>query len=60
LIKEFYDFSITTTVIIVGVAENISELIEDHASISRAIVQIPLNRMSSIELKEIIQKWIRA
>ena len=58
LIKEFYDFSITTTVIIVGVAENISELIEDHSSIGRAIVQIPLNRMSASELKEIIQKRI--
>jgi len=58
LIKEFYDFSITTTVIIVGVAENISELIEDHSSIGRAIVQIPLNRMSASELKEIIQERI--
>jgi Cdc6-like AAA superfamily ATPase len=56
LIKEFYDFSITTTVILVGVAENISELIEDHASIDRALVEIPLNRMSDGELKEIIQK----
>ncbi|MBU6463892.1 MAG: AAA family ATPase [Bradyrhizobium sp.] len=56
LIKEFYDFTITTTVILVGVAENISELIADHASIDRAIIQIPLNRMSDNELKEIIQK----
>ncbi|MGX1164255.1 DNA-binding ferritin-like protein (Dps family)/GTPase SAR1 family protein [Bradyrhizobium sp. USDA 372] len=56
LIKEFYDFTISTTVILVGVAENISELIEDHASIDRAIVQISLNRMSDAELKEIIQK----
>jgi len=56
LIKEFYDFSVTTTVILVGVAENISELIEDHASIDRALVEIPLNRMSESELKEIIQK----
>ena len=56
LIKEFYDFAVTTTVVIVGVAENISELIEDHASIGRAIVQIPLSRMSHSELKEIIQK----
>lgn len=56
LIKEFYDFSITTTVILVGVAENISELVEDHSSIDRALVQIPLNRMSESELKEIIQK----
>src|SRR5450432_1251566 len=56
LIKEFYDFSITTTVILVGVAENISELVADHASIDRALVQIPLSRMSDGELKEIIQK----
>ena len=54
LIKEFYDFSITTTVILVGVAENISELIADHASVDRAIVQIPLIRMSERELKDII------
>lgn len=56
LIKEFYDFTVTTTVILVGVAENISELIEDHTSIDRAIVEIPLSRMSHSELKEIIQK----
>jgi Cdc6-like AAA superfamily ATPase len=56
LIKEFYDFTVTTTVILVGVAENISELIEDHSSIDRALVEVPLNRMSDAELKEIIQK----
>ncbi len=56
LIKEFYDFTVTSTVVIVGVAENISELIEDHASIGRALVQVPLSRMSDAELKEIIQK----
>jgi Cdc6-like AAA superfamily ATPase len=56
LIKEFYDFSITTTVILVGVAENISELIKDHASIDRALIEVPLSRMSNSELREIIQK----
>jgi Cdc6-like AAA superfamily ATPase len=56
LIKEFYDFSISTTVILVGVSDNISELLGDHASAVRAIVEIPLNRMSERELKEIIQK----
>jgi len=56
LIKELYDFSVTTTVILVGVAENISELIYDHQSLDRALVQIPLNRMSQNELREIIQK----
>lgn len=56
LIKELYDFAVTTTVIIVGVAENISTLVEDHASIGRALVQIPLSRMSEAELKDIIEK----
>lgn len=58
LIKELYDFSVTTTVILVGVAENISELIEDHASTDRAVVQVPLSRMSEDELREIIHKRV--
>lgn len=56
LLKEFYDFAVSTTVILVGVSENIGELLGDHASAVRAIVEIPLNRMSDGELKEIIQK----
>lgn len=56
LIKELYDFGVTTTVVLVGVAENINELIDDHASTDRAIVQVPLARMSADELKEIIRK----
>lgn len=55
LIKELYDTAISTTVILVGVAENIGQLIQDHQSIGRAITQIPLNRMSVGELKEIIE-----
>ncbi len=58
LIKELYDFSISTTVILVGVAENISELVEDHNSIGRAIIQIPLARMSESELREIINSRV--
>ncbi|MBW8639034.1 AAA family ATPase [Hoeflea sp. WL0058] len=56
LIKELYDFSVTTTVLLVGVAENIGELIEDHKSIGRALIHVPLSRMSDSELKEIIEK----
>lgn len=56
LIKEFYDFSVTTTIIIVGVAESVSDLIKDHASIDRAIIEIQLHRMSNDELREIINK----
>lgn len=56
LIKEFYDYGTNVTVILVGVAENIGTLVEDHQSIGRAIIQVPLNRMSDEELKEIILK----
>lgn len=56
LIKELYDFAVHTTVILVGVAENISQLVADHASIGRALVDVPLSRMSEDELKEIIRQ----
>ncbi|MDX2257466.1 MAG: ATP-binding protein [Hyphomicrobiaceae bacterium] len=55
-IKEFYDHTVTTTVILVGVAETIADLIEDHSSLDRTLVQISLNRMSHAELVEIIDK----
>lgn len=54
LIKELYDYATTTTIILVGVAESIGQLVEDHASINRPLVQIPLSRMDDRELKEII------
>ena len=59
LIKELYDFAVHTTVILVGVAENISQLVEDHASIGRAIVDVPLGRMSENELREIIEQRLK-
>lgn len=59
LIKELYDFAVHTTVILVGVADNISELVEDHASINRALVDVPLGRMSEGELREIIEQRLR-
>lgn len=55
-IKEFYDHTVSTTLILVGVAETISDLIENHESLDRALNQIPLNRMSHAELHEIIDK----
>lgn len=59
LIKELYDFAVHTTVILVGVAENISQLVEDHSSIGRALVDVPLGRMSESELREIIAQRLR-
>ncbi|WP_275226222.1 AAA family ATPase [Novosphingobium album (ex Liu et al. 2023)] len=56
VIKYLYDYSANVTIILVGVAEDIVSLIEDHQSIDRAISQIKLNRMSDFELNEVIDK----
>jgi Cdc6-like AAA superfamily ATPase len=56
LIKALSDFAINCTVILVGVSDTIDALIEDHASISRAITQILLPRMKPQELREILAK----
>lgn len=54
VIKYLYDYSVNVTVILVGVAEDVSSLIADHESIDRALTQIKLIRMSDGELNEVI------
>lgn len=56
LIKVLSDQAVDSTVVIVGVSETVSDLIADHASISRALVQIPMPRMKPDELAEILKK----
>jgi Cdc6-like AAA superfamily ATPase len=55
-IKNLSDRSIRTTVIVVGVADSVSDLIEEHESIVRCLRQIPMQRMNPGELKEIVEK----
>ena len=55
-IKLFSDNNVRSTLIIVGVAESIGELIAEHQSISRNIAQIRVMTMTVAELCEIIQK----
>jgi Cdc6-like AAA superfamily ATPase len=56
LIKSLSDYTIDSTVVIVGVSETIDMLIEDHASITRSVVQIQLPRMRERELHDILEK----
>jgi hypothetical protein len=56
VIKYLYDYSVNVTVVLVGVAEDVSSLIKDHESIDRALTQIRLNRMSDHELNGVIDK----
>jgi Cdc6-like AAA superfamily ATPase len=54
LIKSLSDNDDRTTVVIVGVAKNIAGLFRDHASLPRAMAQVPMPRMNNEELEEIV------
>lgn len=54
LIKQFSDAQSKSKIILVGVAETLSELIGEHESLSRSLAQIKLDRMSDDELCQII------
>lgn len=58
-IKTLSDHSTNVTLILVGVADSVDHLICEHRSIERALVQIPMPRMSSLELQEIIDKGLK-
>src|SRR6266850_7682299 len=54
-IKSLSDGSIRATVIVVGVADSVDELLHGHESIGRCLRQIPMPRMSRGELRQIIK-----
>lgn len=55
-IKTLSDHSIDTTLILVGVADSVGELITEHKSVERALRQIHMPRMSKPEIYEILEK----
>ncbi len=55
-IKTLSDNSVATTIVVVGVADSVDVLISQHLSIERALVQIRMPRMSSEEVREILDK----
>ncbi|MCP1427529.1 Cdc6-like AAA superfamily ATPase [Microbacterium foliorum] len=57
-IKSLSDQVIDATIVIVGVADNVDELITEHASVERALSQISMPRMSVAELADIITKGL--
>lgn len=54
VIKTLSDYTANCTVIIVGVAKSVNSLLNNHASISRAMPQVPMRRMTRPELSEIV------
>lgn len=55
-IKTLADHSTRTTLVLVGVADSVDELIEYHQSLERSLIQVRMPRMSRHELFEIIDK----
>jgi Cdc6-like AAA superfamily ATPase len=53
-IKALSDYSVNATVVIVGVAEDVSSLIQGHESVTRCLIQIKMPRMSTEEMKQLV------
>jgi Cdc6-like AAA superfamily ATPase len=58
-IKALSDAGTNVTLIIVGVADNVTDLIASHASIERCTAEILMPRMTNEELKEVIDKRLK-
>ena len=52
--KSLSDYSVNATVVVVGVAEDVSTLIQGHESITRSLIQIKMPRMSTEELGQLV------
>lgn len=59
VIKGLTNIKTNPTIVLVGVAKDILDLIRDHASISRNLVQIPMKRMSPEEINDVIVSRVR-
>jgi SpoVK/Ycf46/Vps4 family AAA+-type ATPase len=57
-IKALSDYGVNATVILVGVADNINDLMGEHASLGRCVEQIPMPRMNITERREILKKIV--
>jgi hypothetical protein len=55
-IKTLSDHARNTTVFIVAVGDTVDDLISEHESVERSLIQVPMRRMSSEEAAEILTK----
>jgi Cdc6-like AAA superfamily ATPase len=57
-IKFLSDRNVAATIVLIGVADNVEQLIEDHRSIERCMSQIPIPRMTRDELELVVTKGL--
>lgn len=55
-LKMLSDHRLPVTVILIGVADAVDQLIQGHNSIERSLVQVPMPRMSAVELEEVVTR----
>lgn len=53
-IKTLSDHAVGATVVLVGVANSVEQLLEEHLSVERALVQIRMPRMSLKEIESVV------
>jgi hypothetical protein len=53
-IKSLSDYDINVTIVLIGVGDSIEHLIEQHLSVSRALVEIKMPRMTLEETEQIV------
>jgi Cdc6-like AAA superfamily ATPase len=58
-VKILSDQGIQVTIVLVGVADTVDDLIAGHNSIQRALVQVQMPRMAIDELKEIVSQGMQ-
>ena len=58
-IKALSDFLVPTTIILVGVADTVDDLIQNYSSIERALRQVRMPAMSTDELIQIVERGYR-
>jgi hypothetical protein len=59
-IKILSDQAIGATLVLIGVADTVEELLAEHASIQRSLVQVQMPRMTDSELRQIVERGIEA
>ncbi len=59
-LKTLSDHATSSTIVLVGVGRSVGELIGEHASIVRALVQIEMPRMSPVEIGDILNRGCMA
>ncbi|WP_213947970.1 ATP-binding protein [Luteibacter sp. dw_328] len=57
-IKSLSDNAVAASLLLIGVAESVDQLVEGHLSIERNLVQVPMPRMSTEEIAQIVSNGL--